>query len=543
MSSRTQSFYVIDGHSQIFRAYHAMRPGSMTGPAGQPTWATFIFIRMLLKFIRERQPTYLAMAIDGPRTELKRTADYPQYKANRPPVPDDFKPQEEQIVRAVKALGIPLLQAKGYEADDILATIAERLGSDAMQVVLVSRDKDLDQLVGPHCVLYDPIKDDVLDAETIEASKGYRPDEAIEVQALMGDSSDNIPGVPGVGQKTAVKLVAQYGSAEAVLKHADEQTPKLSENLKKHADDLRLSRQLVQLDRDVPIELDLEAMRTEEMDYGDLRPLFEELGFKQLISDLDAAAQAATGTTPTGAGEVDRNLATAPADAVPARTTTAADFRYRLIDTPQALAEVAKALKGVTRLSVDTETTSVQPMWASLVGISLSWTPGEGVYIPVAGPLMAVTLDPQQVREAIGPVLADGTVETIAHNLKYDHIVLQQAGYHIAGPIFDTMVAAHVLDGSRLTYKLDALAMEMLNHKCIPIEEIIGKGRNQTTMDAVPTDTVAPYAAEDADIALRLAEHLRPQLQAEGLDRLFNELEMPLLPVLADMERTGIRVD
>jgi DNA polymerase-1 len=543
-----KTFYVIDGHSQIFRAYHAMRPGSMTGPDGEPTWATFIFIRMLLKFIRERRPTYLAMAIDGPRAELKRTAEYPDYKANRPPLPEDFPPQEAQIFRAIEALGIPMLKAQGYEADDILATIAEQLAGEEMDVVIVSRDKDLDQLVNDHVVLYDPMKDEMLDAATIETAKGYRPDQAVEVQALMGDSSDNIPGVPGVGPKTAAKLIAKYGTAEAVLEHADEQTPKLSENLLKHAADLRLSRQLVELDRDVPIELDLDEMRTEAMDYENLRPLFEELGFQSLLDDLDAAKQTAEGGEPNpdaardGTAEPSRPAqATTPAR--PSKTTTAEDFDYRLIDTPEALAEVAEVLGSVSRLSVDTETTSVQPMWASLVGISLAWEPGRGVYIPVAGPLMATTLEAEAVREAVGPALADPNIEKIAHNLKYDRIVLQQAGYELAGPCFDTLIAAHVLDSSRLTYKLDALALDILNHKCIPIEEIIGSGRNQTTMDAVPTETVAPYAAEDADVALRLAEVLRPQLQAEGLDVLLRDVEMPLLPVLAEMERTGIRVD
>ncbi len=545
----SKTFYVIDGHSQIFRAYHAMRPGSMTGPDGQPTWATFIFIRMLLKFIHERKPTYLAMALDGPRTELKRTAEYPEYKANRPPLPEDFPAQEEQIFQAIEALGIPMLKVQGYEADDILATLAERIAGEEMDLFIVSRDKDLDQLVNDHVVLYDPMKDEVLDAETIETKKGYRPDQAVEVQALMGDSSDNIPGVPGVGPKTAAKLITKYGTAEAVLDHADEQTPKLSENLKKHADDLRLSRRLVELDRDVPLELDLDEMRTEAMDYENLRPLFEELGFQSLLDDLDAARQAATDDPSRPADDrdasacTDRRAQDCAALARPTKTTTANDFDYRLVDTPEGLAKVAEALKDVSRLSVDTETTSVQPMRASLVGVCLAWEPGRGVYIPVAGPLMATTLEPDTVREAIGPSLADPNIEKIAHNLKYDRIVLEQAGYELTGPAFDTMIAAHVLDSSRLTYKLDALALEILNHKCIPIEEIIGSGRHQTTMDAVPTETVAPYAAEDADVALRLADVLRPQLEAEGLDALLRDVEMPLLPVLTEMERTGIRVD
>jgi DNA polymerase-1 len=532
-----KTLFLIDGHSQMFRAYHAMRPGSMTSPTGEPTWATQVFLSMLLKLLKEQKPDYLAMAIDGPRQELKRTEFYPDYKANRPPTPEDFRTQEQRILQIIEALGLPILRVQGYEADDILATAVETLASEEIRVVLVSRDKDLDQLVTSNAVLYDPMKDETLDAETIEAKKGYRPEQAVEVQALTGDTSDNIPGVPGVGPKTAVKLIAKYGSAEEVLAHADEQTPKLAENLKKHAEDLKLSRELVELDRHVPIEFDIDAMHIDRLRFGDIKPILEELGFNRLFDTIRDLADGVADDAPPAGSNALFDMADTSSE------TTAEDFDYRLIDTEDALHAVAEELAGTTQLAMDTETTSLGAMWCSLVGISLAWEPGKGVYIPVLGPLGAAVLDVELVREVLEPIFSDEKITKIGHNLKYDLIVLRQAGFEVSGPWFDTMVAAHVIDSSRMTYKLDAIAMELLRHRCIPIEDVIGRGRNQTTMNTIPTEAVAVYAAEDADITLRLAGILRPQLDRDALTDLFNELEMPLLPVLTAMERTGIIVD
>jgi len=526
-----KTLYIIDGHSQIHRAYHAPF-GDLTSPTGEPTRATYVFCTMLLKFIAQHKPDYLAMAVDGPREKLLRREIYPEYKATRSDAPEDFRPQVTRILQIVEAMGIPILASEGHEADDILATAAGQFACDELRVVLVSRDKDLDQLVGENVSLYDPMKDETLGPAEIQAAKGYTPAQAVDVQSLMGDTSDNIPGIPGVGAKTAVKLIAQYGSAQAVLDHADEQTPKLKERLLAGREAVDLSRQLVTLKRDVPIQLDLAAMQYAGIDGAKVRPIFAELGFNRLFDQLDAAG--------VGAADATMDLA---ATAAASEQTIAADFDYVCIDTPEALDALVADLAGVTRLAVDTETTSVLPMWADLVGISLAWRAGHAIYIPVRGPLGAVTLDVDLVIEKLGPVLADRTIEKIGQNIKYDIIVLAQAGMTVAGPLFDTMIAAHVLDSSRMTYKLDALAAEMLNHRCIPIEEVIGRGRHQTTMDAVPVDTVAPYAAEDADVTLRLADLLASRLADEGLADLMTNLEMPLLPVLVAMERRGVTVD
>ncbi len=528
----TDTLYLIDGHSQIYRAYYAPFR-DLTSPTGEPTRATFVFCNMLLSFIRNRKPTYLAMAVDGPAAKLLRRQTYPDYKITRKPAPDDFHPQAKRIMEIVRKMGIPVLELEGYEADDILATAAARLASPQLDVVLVSRDKDLDQLIGPHCTLYDPMKDEMIDAAAIEREKGYRPDQAVEVQTLTGDSTDNIPGVPGVGPKTAGRLIARYGTAEEVIAHADEQTPKLKENLQAAAATIELSRKLVTLDRDVPIELSLDAMRLSRIDGAAVRPVFAELGFNKLMDILDNM-----GVGGQGQGKVDVQAAK-----VAGGQTTAADFDYRLVDTPDALDELVLSLAGVKRLSVDTETTGTQPMRADLVGMSLAWRPGAAVYIPVAGPLGARTLDVELVRRSLGPILADESVTKVGQNLKFDMLVLGEAKMPLAGPMFDTLVAAHVLDSTRMTYKLDALAAEYINHRCIPIEDLIGRGKHQTTMNTVATDVVAKYAAEDADVALRVADVLAPMLEQQGLTKLFYDLEMPLVPVLARMERTGIMLD
>ncbi len=522
-----ETLYIIDGHSQMYRAYYAPFR-QLTSPTGEPTRATYVFSQMLLSFIQDRRPDYLAMAIDGPAARLKA---YAEYKVTRKPMPEDLHPQVERICQIVRAMGIPVLEAEGYEADDILATAVERLVGDDLRAVLISRDKDLDQLVGPNVTLHEPMTDETLDAETIRETKGYPPEKAVEVQTLTGDSSDNIPGVPGVGPKTAVKLINKYGTVDEVVAHADELTPKLRENLLANAETLEMSRELVTLDRDVPIELDLDAMRFDGIDGDAIRPIFAELGFERLLEQLDRMGV-------DGANAVD-------VDAVAAAggQTAAGDFAYECVSTSEGLRELAGKLSGVKRIAVDTETTSVRALWAELVGVSVAFEPGKGYYLPVKAPLGEPTLDVDEVREALGSVLTDPNVEKIGHNLKYDLLVLEGAGFEVGGPMFDTMIAAHVLDSSRNTFKLDALAMECLNHRCIPIEEVIGRGRNQITMDAAPLEIVAPYAAEDADVALRLAEVLRRRVADEGLTRLFGELETPLLRVLADMEREGIRVD
>ncbi|MBT3199372.1 MAG: DNA polymerase I [Phycisphaerales bacterium] len=522
-----KTLYIIDGHAQIYRAYYAPFR-DLTSPTGEPTRATYVFCTMLLKFLKTQvtDGDCVAMAVDGPIKDLKRKDIFSDYKVTRKPAPDDFYPQATRIIEIVRTMGIPVLEAKGYEADDIMATAAQRFANDDLKVVLISRDKDLDQLVCTNVVLYDPMKDETYDAAAILDKKGYSPDKAIEIQTLMGDSTDNIPGVPGVGPKTALKLIDKYGTADEVLAHAEEQTPKLAANLKTAVETIDISRKLVTLDKNVPMELDLDAMAFSGIDGPAIAPMFKMLGFDRLLDQL--------GDTGDGNAPVETEK----------ENTAAADFDYRLIDTPKLLDSLIDKLQNVKRIAVDTETTSIRAMKATLVGISLAWEPGKAFYLPVRGPLGAVVLDSELVIEKLGPILADPTIEKIGQNIKYDIIILNNAGYTVAGKLFDTMVAAHVLDSTRMTYKMDALAAEFINHHCIPITDVIGRGKSQVTIDTVPTDMVAVYAAEDADVTLRLADVLVEKLAEQpGLADLLADLEMPLLPVLVEMEENGITLD
>jgi len=534
----SKTLYIIDGHSQIYRAYFAPFR-DLTSPGGEPTKATFVFCRQLLALIGGGKGDYLAMAVDGPVEQLQRREVFGDYKANRPPMPDDLLPQIDRIIEIVDAIGVPVLRAPGFEADDIIATAVERLASADLHVVIVSRDKDLDQLLGDHVVLYDPQEDRTLDAAGLEAKKGYAPEKAVEIQTLSGDSTDNIPGIPGVGPKTAIKLIAKYGTADEVLAHADEQTPKLRENLLAHAANIPLSRELVTLCRTVPVDLDLEAMSTGALVPEAAKPIFVELGFSSLAAQLDAADD----RSPDAAPPPPAGGAEAMTTAMTTAMSTAKDFKYTCVDTPAALDALAKTLTGVKRLAVDTETTSLRPMRAELVGICLAWRPGEAVYVPVRGPMGSTTLDIELVRDKLSPILADPDIEKIGQNLKYDLLVLGRAGFEVRGAMFDTMVAAHVLDSAAGGFGLDALAAQFLNHRCIPTKDIIGSGKSQIRMDAAPIDLVTQYGAEDADVTFRLAGVLGERLAADGLGELFADLEMPLMPVLAEMERTGIRVD
>ncbi len=565
----SKNFYIIDGHWQIFRAYYAPF-GDLSSPVGEPTRATYVFTTMLMKLIAEQKPDYLAVAMDSGREHLERTRIYPDYKANRAEPPEDLGPQIERIVEIIRAMGVPLLRKDGAEADDIMATIVRRLAGADVRVVMVSRDKDLEQLIKPNAVLLDPTKDEIIDAVRLEEMKGYRPEQAVEIQSLCGDTSDNVPGVPGVGPKTAVKLIRRFGSAEAVVAHADELTPKLSENVRKHVETIALARKLVTLVDDVDMDLDISNFAFGGIDAETVRPIFDELGFRRLREHVGReqvgrdGAQRSPGNsselTDQGDSSGPPGLRCAPSrPTIPSRPTsptTANDFDYRCIDTHEALEELTNELvaqvlnlcPGNTGykpvpLSVDTETTSVRPTWANLVGISLAWREGQAVYLPLAGPLGAKVLDVEKVREALSGVLADRRIEKVGQNLKYDMIVLNRSGMPLAGPMFDTMLAAYVLNAGRGSFGLDSLAAEYLNHRCIPFSEVAGKGKNQRKMNEVPVEQVSVYAAEDADVALRLSEKLRPELEREGLSDLFEKIEMALMPVLATMEENGIRVD
>ncbi len=526
----SKTFYIIDGHAQIFRAYYARMPG-LTAPSGEPTKATFVFSQMLLSLIRDRQPDYLAVALDtGAENVFRREID-PAYKANREPPPPDFGPQADRIETILEALNIPIFRKVGFEADDLMATICENLARQDVAVYLVSSDKDLEQLISERVRLYDLGKNVVIGRKELLAEKGYAPEQAVDIQTLSGDSVDNVPGVVGIGAKTAAKLIAQYGSAQAVLDHADELTPKQRDNVKAFAAQLETTRRLVTLCRDVDFEFDLQRCAVDGLRFQHVRPTFEELGFNRLLPQLDAlertrAADLSPRGHPNGGPQ----------------TVPIGLGDYHLVDTPEALTAFVKDLAQQDIFAFDTETTGLNPVASQLVGLSFAWQAGRAYYLP-ARAAMGRALDETLVVQQLKPIFEDAARKKVGQNLKYDLAVLRQVGIHVQGVFFDTMIASFLLAPLRRSHGLDGLAWELLGHRMIPITDLIGKGKQQCSMDEVDTARVCEYAAEDADYTWRLYELLKPQIDDSPFTQLFYETEMPLVEVLCDMECNGVALD
>ncbi len=524
-----KSLYILDGHYLIYRSYYAPFP-PLTSASGEPTKAVHVFCATLFNLIRNRRPDYLAMALDvSDETVFRRDID-PDYKATREPPPEDFPGQRDRIISIVEAMDVPILRVPTFEADDLMATIADRLADKDIDIYLVSTDKDLEQLITEKVRLYDVAKDAVIDAEELENKKGYAPEHAVEIQTLSGDTSDNVPGIPGVGTKTAAKLIKQYGSARAVLENADRLTPKMKERVRAFADQMEVSRQLVTLRHDVPFEFDLEACRFEGVPVQRLRPLFKELDFTRLMDQLEAF-----GSSDASADEADDPNAITPAAAKDHRV-------YRLIDTPKKLASLAKELEALDAFAFDTETTGVNPVADRLVGLSFSWQPGTGYYVPVRA-AVGDTVPIETVVKTLLPAFENPAIRKCGHHIKFELVVLRQAGIPVRGVYFDTMIASFVLEPVRSSHGLKQLARELLGIDMTPITDLIGKGRSQITIDQVDAAKACEYAAADADCTWQLYEYFRPRIESSPFKRLFEQLEMPLVEVLAEMEHNGVTVD
>ncbi len=565
MRRMSRSLYVIDGFAQIYRAYFAPF-GNLSSPTGEPTRATHVFCQMLINLVKTRRPTHIATALDTSDETVFRREFYPEYKAHRDPTPEDLIVQIDRIVEILGALRMPMLRVPRFEADDLMATIVEQMRDEDVDVYLVSRDKDLDQLLGPRVALYDPLKDEVTTPQRLLEAKGWRPEQAIDAQTLIGDSTDNVPGVQGIGPKTAAKLLTQYGDLQNLLAHVDELSPRQRDNVREFLPQLERTRALVTLRRDVPIEFSLDEAGVERLCWSDCRPILSRLGFRRLLDQLPdgAAVENSDADAPvqTRAASLDENessdLASTPEPAgtqAPGATTLIpldADRlqalramppgRYELIQTIDALQAAAERFARATELVVDTETTGLSPIDAELVGVALSDSCGHGCYIPVRN---AFTDPPplSALQTALGPILANEACTKIGHHLKYDMLVLERAGMPVRGPLFDTMIAAFVLDPLANSYKLDSLVHRFLGHTMIPITDLIGRGRDALQMDQVPLAQVAEYAGEDADFTLRLHALFEPALRGSDLESLFYDTEMPLVRVLTDMEMAGIRLD
>ncbi|MEM6333093.1 MAG: DNA polymerase I [Planctomycetota bacterium] len=557
------TLYLIDGHAQMFRAFFAIR-GGMTSPVtGEPTNALFAFTGMLLKLYANCKPDYAAIAFDA-NEKTFRDHLFPDYNANRDSPPEEFEQQIPRMFELARLFGLPLYEQPGYEADDLMATVAKRLTDNALgdapadlHLRLVAKDKDLEQTINDRVTLYDVQEDTELDAPALHAKRGIHPNQVIDYQTLLGDATDNVPGVPGIGAKTAAKLLDQFGSLDALIAGLDQLKGKQKERLTEAIDSgaLELSRKLVTLDTAVDFPFDLDACHTRGTDNikaDELRELFRNLGFNRHVDELSRLVgtpeplkkKTKKSGPPAGAGGL--------FDSSDDDTDTHASLEdraagdYTTITDAADLDALAKTLADQQTLCFDTETTG-NGIDTQCIGVSLAWETGSAVYLPIASPEPDRNLPLDRVLDALRPALTSPSVRKVAHNLKYDAKVLALAGLPIAPPFFDTMVAAFLLNRPGLS--MDDLALAELGHTTIKISELIGqKPRRkadppQKTMDQVPLAAIGPYAAEDADITLRLHDKLAPELDAAGMTDLAADTEMPLIAVLADMELAGIRVD
>lgn len=591
MSSERRVLYLVDGTSQMFRAYFAIR--GLTNADGLATNAVFGFTSMLRKLLDDEKPGHIGVAFDlsGPTF---REAKYADYKAHRPPVPEDLNAQFPLAKEVCLGFRIPVLELAGFEADDLIATYARLAREQGFDVVVVASDKDLLQLVGDGVVVLNPSKNVRLDAAGVKESFGVLPEYVRDVLGLMGDAVDNIPGVPGVGEKTAIEMVSTYGGMDAILERAKrfvaawrakdaaveagapapglvdafdallaveppgefrdrlgaaraavatadgadakatKAVVKLLKDLDKgssrriwfgvaeHEEQARLSKDLATVDVDVPVAFDARALRLDPPDREKLTVLFRSLGFRTLTAEFEQA----------------------PAEE-PAPVPAAERAAYHAVLTRGALEDLAKALRRAGRFAVDTETNHQDPMRAAIVGISASWRAGEGFYIPLGHRYLGVPdqLELEVVQQVLGPVLADPSIAKVGQNFKYDLHVLERHGMPVEGWALDTMVAAFLLEPDRASFGLDNLAAHLLGHETIKYASLVGTGARQLTLDQVEVERVTDYAAEDAEVTFRLAEVLEPRLATAGVAQLYRTMDGPLLPLLARMEATGIRID
>jgi len=506
------TFYIIDGNSYIYRAFYAVR--NLSNSSGLPTNAVFGFANMLLKVIKEKSPDMLAMVFD-PKGPTRRHIEYKEYKAHRPPMPKDLIPQIPYIHKLVEAFRIPVFVQDGQEADDVIATLARKAEADGKEVIIVTGDKDILQLVGKNIKVYDTLKEKVYEPKDVEERWGVPPEQMVEIMGLMGDASDNIPGVPGIGEKTAQTLIKQYKTIENLLTHAHEITkPKLKQSLMESAGLARLSRDLAVLHTDVPVELSYEALKPKDPDNNALLKILRELEFTSLLKYV-------TQQEPQKEGS------------------------YKTILEEKDFQELIHILSSSPEFCFDTETTSLDAMQAELVGISFAVKPHHAYYLPLGHRYLDA---PKQINlkhalAVLKPIMENPSIKKIGQNIKYDLLVLNHYGIEVNGISFDTMIASYLLNPGKTSHGMDALALEFLNYKTITYAEVTGTGKKQINFEAVDIQTATRYSGEDADITLRLKQKLAPQLAEHNLEKLFLDMEMPLMEVLADMERVGVKID
>jgi DNA polymerase-1 len=540
MTDTPKHLFLVDGSGFIFRAFHALPP--MTREDGTPVNAVFGFTKMLMKLLEDTDADLVAVVFDRTRKTF-RSDIYPEYKAHRPPPPDELISQFQLVRDATEALNVPAVDMDGFEADDLIATYARQAAERGMEVTIVSSDKDLMQLVDGRVTMLDAMKNKVIGPNEVVEKFGVGPERVVDVQALAGDSTDNVPGIEGIGIKTAAQLINEYGDLDTLLARADEiKQPKRREKLTEQADRARISRELVRLKDDVPVTLTLEDFAVKQPDAERLLGFLKEQGFRSLVTNVGARLGVQSG-----------DAAVAAADAPPAEN------EYELVQEIAQLERWVAAADKAGVVAFDTETTSLDSMRAELVGFSLSVEPGRACYVPVAhkapgsgetGDLLSgagVAPPPRQIplKDALAvlkPLLADPGVLKIGQNIKYDMQVLARYGLEIA-PIDDTMLLSYVLEGGLHGHGMDELAREHLGLETVKFKDVVGTGKAQVTFDYVELERARDYAAEDADVTLRLHRLLKPHLAQDHMVSVYETLERPLVPVLNAMEREGIKVD
>lgn len=589
----SEKLFLLDAYALIYRAYYALIKAPRINSKGFNTSAILGFVNTLEEVLKKENPTYIGVAFDPAGPTFRHEA-YEQYKAQREETPEAIRQAVPVIKEIIRAYRIPILEMPGYEADDVIGTLATEAGRQGMETYMMTPDKDYGQLVDEHVYMYRPKHTggfEVMGVEEVKAKYEIgSPRQVIDLLGLMGDAADNIPGCPGVGQKTAQKLIAEFGSIESLLEQTDKLKGALKRKVEENREQIRFSKFLATIKTDVPIKLDLASLRREEPDADRLRRLFEELEFRSLIDrvlrkpDAPQAGPAPTATEEEAdpyAGTLFARPAASRPSTAPASSSTApaqeakgektgkeapvqGDFLaifptegaaapkktiqeglkegvldYQLIDTKEKRAEILQKIRTSKILCFDTETTGTEAIDAELVGISLCTEENKACYIP----LPPRREEAQTIVDELRPLLEDESLPKVGQNLKYDMIVLRNYGVRVQGPLFDTMLAHYVLQ-PELRHNMDYLADIYLNYRTIPIEELIGpRGKNQRNMRDLPPEEVYLYACEDADITLKLKNRLEQELKAEGAEHLFYEIEMPLVPVLVQMESDGVRLD
>ena len=509
---------LVDGSSYLYRAFHAMP--NLTNSQGEPTGAVYGVVNMLRRLLKEQPSEYFAVVFDAPGPTF-RDQMYPKYKANRPPMPDELRGQIQPLHDVISALGLPLICVKGVEADDVIGTLAVAASEMGIETLIASGDKDLFQLVGDKVLLVDSMKDITYDATGVVNKFGVPPERMVDFLTLVGDSVDNIPGVPKVGPKTASKWLNEFGSLDELVQHANEIGGKVGEYLRGALDQLPMSKALATIKLDVQLDVHPDGLQLQPTDKSRLRTLYAGLEFKTWLSELG------------GLSAGDDKAKSPPVD-------------YQVILDQKALNRWIKRLQSAELISIDTETTSLDPMQARIVGLSFTDRTCEAAYLPL-GHDYAGAPDQLPLEETLAqlkPLLEDPTLPKVGQNLKYDRSVLLNHDIELRGIRFDTMLESYVLDSTGSRHDMDTLSLKYLGLNSIRYEDVAGKGKKQLTFNQVPVETATPYAAEDADLVLRLHQTLYPRLkQFEKQRELFENIEMPLLPVLSRIERTGVRVD